>query len=198
MKRIISALALAALLVAFAAQPAQADGHDLNGVSVKVENTIESVAFDFPEETPFGEQGPVAINATIEFAECCDGFYEVDLTGNQISMRWIGAESFARVIEEGTYDRYYFTFGEPVLASASTSSSSTLPVITTVLSPTELLVEVGPGMQVGAGFDALIDVNVSGDANELAFTGVETGPLAVIGVTSIVAGLTLVAWSRER
>lgn len=200
MKTKLTTLLLSAALVFVLAPTAQAQDNDLNDVGVKIVNTIEAPAFGFEGENFFGEQGPVAINATIEFAQCCDGFYEVNLTGNQISMKWIGDAQFARVIEPGTYDRYYFTFLEPVLAGASLNPSSTLPANVTVTSPTEMLVEVAPGMEVGDGFNALIDVAVvggSGGSAELAFTGVETGLAAVGGATAIAAGALLIGWSRR-
>ena len=199
MKRLFTGLLLAAMMMMAAAPAASADDHDLNGVSVKIDNTIESQAVGFPEETPFGSQGPVAINATIEFAECCDGFYEVDLTENQISMRWIGEDSFARVIEDGTFDRYYFTFGEPVLAGATLAPSSTLPVEITVVSATEMIVEVGPGMQIGDGFDALIDLTLVGvGPSELAFTGAYSWQIALGGLAAIAVGAGLVAMERKQ
>lgn len=201
MKRILAILTLTAALLAAFAPAAAADDHldgDLTGVSIKIENTIESQAFGFTEETPFGAQGPVAINATIEFAACCDGFYEIDIAGSQVSMKWIGDAQFARVIEPGTFDRYYFTFGEPVLAGAGINAASTLPANVTVTSPTTMTVEVAPGMEVGDGFDALIDLQLVGAAPaELAFTGAETTVLAIAGGAAIVVGSGLVAWSRR-
>ncbi len=201
MKRILSSLALTAALLAAFAPAAAANDHsnaDLEGVSVKIDNTIEAPAFGFDGETPFGSQGPVAINATVEFAACCDGFYVVDIDGTQVSMKWIGDAQFARVIEPGTYDRYYFTFGEPVLAGARLNGASTLPANVTVTSPTTMTVEVAPGMQVGEGFDAFIDLQLVGAAPaQLAFTGAETTVLAIIGSTAVVAGAGLVAWSRR-
>lgn len=94
-RQLIGVLFALATLLALA-PAASADDHGLDGVSIKIDNTIESQAFGFPEETPFGSQGPVAINDTIEFAACCDGFYAVDLTDSQITMRWIGDDSFER------------------------------------------------------------------------------------------------------
>lgn len=199
MKRKLAMLVLAALLMIGMAPSASADGHDLTGVGVEIENTIEAPAFGFEGENFFGKQGPRAINATVEFPECCDGFYSVDLTGNQISMKWIGDPNFARVIEDGTFDRYYFTFLEPVLAGASLNASSTLPANVTFTSSTELLIEVAPGMEVGDGFDILVDIAVVGDSSpaELAFTGAETGLLALAGGAAIATGALLVRWSRR-
>lgn len=200
MKRILSILALSAALLAVFTPAAIADDHasPLEGVSVKIDNTIEAPAFGFEGENPFGSQGPVAINATVEFAQCCDGFYAVDIDGTQVSMKWIGDPSFARLIEPGTFDRYYFTFGEPVLAGASLNGASTLPANVTVTSPTTMTVVIGEGMQIGDGYDALIDLQLAGAAPaQLAFTGVETTVLAVIGGTAIAAGAGLVAWSRR-
>jgi len=199
MKRITTTLLLAFGLLALAAMPASADGHGLTTTSVEIENTIESPTFGFDEETPFGDQGPKIVGDTVEFPECCDGFYAIDLSSDQISMKWIGDSQYARVIEDGTFDRYYFTFDEPVLESASLNASSTLPVNVTVTSATELIVEVAPGMEVGDGFDALIDVATSeGTPTELASTGVSSWQLAIIGATIVVAGVMLVGWSRSR
>lgn len=199
MKRILTTLVLAAALMLTLAPAAQADDHDLTGVSVQIDNTIESVAFDFPEETPFGSQGPTAIGPGIEFAECCDGFYEIDFAGDQFSMRWIGDPQFARVIEDGTYDRYYINFDEPVLAGAAVASSSTLPATVTVASTTQLIVEIGPGMEVGDGFDATINLTIAdGGPTELATTGVDSWQLAIIGATVVLAGMAFVAASRNQ
>ena len=202
MKRILSTLAIGAALLALLAPAAVADDHvdaGLDGVSIKIDNTIESQAFGFLEETPFGSQGPVAINDTIEFADCCDGFYVVDITDTQVSMKWIGDAQFARVIEPGTFDRYYFTFGQPVLAGASINAASTLPANVTVTSPTTMTVEIGPGMQVGDGFDATIDLRLLGaQPSELAFTGAETTTLAVAGGAAIALGAGLLAYSRRK
>ncbi len=200
MKRIFSILALSAALLATFTPSAMADNHggSLDGVSVKIDNTIEAPAFGFEGETPFGSQGPVAINATVEFAQCCDGFYAVDIDETHVSMTWIGDASFARVIEPGTFDRYYFTFGEPVLAGARLNSTSTLPANVTVTSPTTMTVVIGEGMQIGDGFDAVIDLQLVGAAPaQLAFTGAETTVLAIVGATAVAAGAGLVAWSRR-
>lgn len=199
MKRLITTLLFTVGLLTALAPAASADGHDLTGVDVQIDNTIQSVAFNFPDETPFGSQGPETIGAGVEFAECCDGFYAVDLSADQISMTWIGDDdTYARVIEDGTFDRYYFTFDEPVLAGASLNSASTLPADITVASATELLIVVGPGMEIGTGFDALIDVTVAeGGPSELASTGVSSWELAIIGATAIVGGAMLVTWSRR-
>lgn len=200
MKRLLGIILLATSLLLGFAPTALAQENDLNGLSVEVVNTIEAPAFGFEGENPFGAQGPVQINATVEFAVCCDGFYDIDLSGDQISMRWIGDAQFARVIEEGTFDRYYFTFGEPILAGASNSANATLQPNITVLSPTELLVVISSGMEIGDGFDALIDVAVVGgdsSPSELAFTGASTWQLALVGATAIIGGAALVTASRH-
>lgn len=199
MKRPFTALVVVVTLIVGSAATALADGHGLDGVSVTVDNTIESVAFDFPEETPFGSQGPVVVGDGVELPTCCDDFYAVDLSDDQISMRWIGDNSFARVIEDGTFDRYYFTFDQPVLAGASLAADSTLAAKLTVVSATELVVEVGPGLEVGEGFDAIINVTLAEPSpNELAVTGVETWQFAVIGVTAVGAGVTIMRFNNNR
>ena len=61
-----------------------------------------------------------------------------------------------------------------------------------------MTVEVGPGMQIGDGFDVVIDVTTVAGPAELAFTGAGSAELAVIGATAIAGGVGLVAWSRRR
>lgn len=198
--RTMAIFVFAAALLATFAPGAHANDHDLNGVSVKVENTIEAPAFGFDGEAPFGGMGPVQVNATVEFADPEVLYYTIDVTGNQISMTWVGPDNIERVIEEGTYDRYYFTFGEPLLAGATLNGASTLPANVRVTSPSTLTVEVGPGMQVGDAFFSIIDIAIVGDsapAAELAFTGASTAQLAVIGATAVASGAGLVAWSRK-
>jgi len=109
-------------------------------------------------------------------------------------MKWVGDSQYARVIEDGTFDRYYFTFDEPILKSVSLASSSTLPANLTVSSSTELLVEVAPGMEVGDGFDVVIDVV---PLEELAVTGAGSAELLIIGLTVLVAGAMLVTAARN-
>ena len=100
-----------------------------------------------------------------EFASF-SGAYDIDIDANTISMTFnrSGAPISVQpgVVPNGTFDRYYFTFdlasNESISAVSASTNSSLQPNVS--FNGNTVVVEIGPGMEVGPGFDALINVNI--------------------------------------
>lgn len=136
----------------------------LEGVQVKVTNTIQA-GFTDNAEVPFGQDiGFKEVGTGLEFNDVDTKFvYDIDVSDNKITLSWVSNETndkLARVIEEGTFDRYYFTFDKTVIAAATATSSAALVPDITKVTGTEIVVQVGPGMKVGPGQDIQIDLTL--------------------------------------
>ena len=140
----------------------------LIGTTATVSSTIQSTAGTNGMETDFGDPASATVvdNATDpEFATYVNR-YDIDIDANTISMVFNPADDStpdpSGVIEPGTFYRYYFEFDlstNESIAAASASASATLVPNVSVNGNT-VVVEIGPGMEIGDGFDALIDVDI--------------------------------------
>lgn len=106
--------------------------------------------------------GNAVVSATeVEFPGFV-GLWDIDVDVNTITFVNITDpgnppfDGFFRVLEPGTFDRYYFMLGDPL---GTESVSSNHPAVTaTALSTTEVLVTVGEGYDTaGSGFTVLFD-----------------------------------------
>lgn len=127
-------------------------------VQVNITNTIQG-AFTENVEAPYGQDvGFQEIGSGLELDDTATGFvYDISVSETGLSMAWVSNENndkLARVIEDGTFDRYYIKFDQPILAGASVNTKASLTPDIISISDSELVIQVGPGMEVGPGFDA--------------------------------------------
>lgn len=153
----------------------------LIGAEVTVGNTFESIATG-SEETPVGDLERVTVQQTINDPELkqFSGLYDIDIDGGEISMRYNLSESYgsdpARVIEAGTFDRYRFKVeglapGDFISSAVADTTRNLVPNVTLADGDT-IVVEIGPGMQIGENFDARILVDVDSTPRSLEGTAV--------------------------
>lgn len=152
-------------------------------VQISITNTIQG-AFTENAEVPYGQDvGFQEIGSGLELDDTTTEFvYDIMVTETGLSMAWVSNENndkLARVIEEGTFDRYYIKFDQPVLAGASVNSNASLAPDIISMSDSELVIQVGPGMEVGPGFDA-----------ELIFEFADTAPVLMTIKNTIQGGFT--------
>lgn len=140
----------------------------LIGTNAIVSNTIQTAAGTNGVEQSFGPTGTTVVvddSTDPEFASF-SGAYDIDIDANTIAMRFNASGASISVppgrVADGTFDRYYFAFdlaANESIAAASASANATLQPNVTV-NGNVVVVEIAPGMQVGPGFDALINVNI--------------------------------------
>lgn len=139
------------------------------GDSVMVRNTLQTAAdpadggtggaelpieviFAAPEGAFFAD---AIISDDIEFDEYLDGLYDIDLSENSIQFNLVAPANdpiysgFFRVIETGTFDRYYLTFNEDHnIESFQTSDPA---VNLRIESTNQIVVEIGEGWNFNPG-----------------------------------------------
>jgi len=148
---------------------AQSEDDSLAGLPVTVENTFASDELTDGEEIVFGSEGPIKVGSAVEFAACCDDFYDIDVASDRITMTWVGGEEFARTIEAGTFDRYRFTVIGATFADAAADPDQPLvPEVTFFAN--SISVKISEGDEVGPGQDAviLIDPIVTAESRSAA------------------------------
>lgn len=135
-----------------------------NGVSVTINNTFQSTAFQIPNETaieaifdvPTGSLFATAtVSNELEFDDYLLNLYDVDIQENSINFTMsaqAGDPTYNtnfRTIEAGTTDRYYLNFDNPHNVSGFTSNNSSVNL--RIDSPTTLVVEIGEGYDFNPG-----------------------------------------------
>lgn len=122
--------------------------------SVTLQNTLEKPDFPgFETEANFGDPATKTVSDDVEFAAFV-GIYDIDIDDSSITFSMSDAakenadiSALFRTIEEGTFDRYYFTFDEAQnFESVETDDTN---VTASVVSDKEIKVEVGPGFVFG-------------------------------------------------
>jgi len=119
-------------------------------VSVTLKNTLEKPDFPgFETEADFGEAATKMVSDEVEFAAFV-GIYDIDVDESSITFSMSDAakanemiSGLFRTIEEGTFDRYYFTFDEA--QKFETVETDDANVTASVVSDKEIKVEVGAG-----------------------------------------------------
>lgn len=149
----------------------------IDGQAVNLSNTFQSEEMSDGVETPFGDP----LSTTIVEGESFDFLYTFTFTDDTFTMvPTPQIQGFARVLEPGFFDRYYLTFENPILAGAVANPDATLFPNVRVLSPTEMVIEIGAGMEIGAGFEAEIRL-----------------ALADVTVTTLDSGATLTSYAMD-
>lgn len=137
--------------------------------TIEIQNTIQHATLTDGVEVPFADSGgPIDFDGVVE----TQVFYDFTLDANTglITMVWNdSAENapLARVLEDGTFDRYYISFVPELLADATlflvdadgaispAAADDNQPSVT-VVDGSNLVVEFGPGVEVGPGFSFAI------------------------------------------
>lgn len=137
------------------------------GAQVLVNNTIELAVYSVPE-TPFvavGDSTPVYVVEGVDFTIFS---YEVDVTETSVTFSIpddavSNPDAPFRIIEDGTYDRYYFTFTPAqniTSATADVTGLSTYVIDGDEFAPeAQLLIEIGPGFNFDAGISFTVELN---------------------------------------
>ena len=137
--------------------------------TVEIQNTIQSDDITGGiEVSSAASSGPINFSGVVE----TQVFYNftLDAGSGLITMEWNdSAENapLARVLEDGAFDRYYFSFVPELLAGASIllvdadgnlvlpEAGDNQPTLT-VIDSSSMIVEFGPGVEVGPGFSYAI------------------------------------------
>lgn len=132
------------------------------GTEVSVTNTFQSTAFDVDVESIFID----AVTSTVISGQDLEIFeYDVDISENAItfSIPDDAQSDLFRIIEAGTYDRYYFAFTPSQnIQSVSTSVTGlTASLIdgSTLVPDAQLVVEISEGFDFKAGISFTIGLN---------------------------------------
>ena len=140
--------------------------------SVTVTNTFQSTAFTNGAEMPIEElfqvaAGSLAATATvsddIEFSAYLLGLYDINIDKDEITFEVVAQEGDAtygdlyRVLEAGTFDRYYLTFDEEHRVDGATTSDAAVNL--RIDSDKILVVEIGEGFDFkpGASFTITLE-----------------------------------------
>ena len=136
----------------------------IDGTDVTVSATTQSLLGTSGIEIPNGDPSvTTVVDGSGPELTSFSNIYDVNLESNQISMTFnlaAGAPDPSRVIEAGTFERYYFEFDlgtNESITSATANTGSTLVPNVSVTGGDTIVVEVGPGMQIGTGQNAQID-----------------------------------------
>ena len=140
----------------------------LIGMTATVSNTLQSDAQTGGNEVSVGTPASSVVSegtADPEFASFA-GIYDIDIDASSISMTFnlTTASDPSGIVSAGTFDRYYFTFdlaSNETVSSAVADPTATLVPNVRIQGRDTIVVEVAPGMRVGNGFDALINVQVA-------------------------------------
>ena len=135
-----------------------------NGVSVTINNTFQSIAFDLKDETPIEDLFQVPpgslyatalVSPALEFDNYLLNLYDVDIDERSITFE-MAAEagdptygSLFRTIEAGTTDRYYLNFSKPHNIRGFTVDNPSVNL--RIDSETTLVVEIGEGFDFNPG-----------------------------------------------
>lgn len=142
------------------------------GVSVTINNTFQSTAFGLPDEAAIEAVFGLDEGALFATAEVTDGLefdnyllnlYDVDIQENSISFTMSAEDGdptygdLFRVIEEGTFDRYYLNFDSDHNVHGFTSDNSSVNL--RIDSDSTLVVEISEGFEFfpGAAFTIMLN-----------------------------------------
>jgi len=140
----------------------------LLGTTATLSNTTQSVEQTNGQEVAFGPtvSAVVADGANDpEFASYINQ-YDIDIDANTIAMVFNRSEASqsdpSGIVEPGTFERYTFEFdlaqNEAITAVSADQNATLRPNVS--FAGNRIMVEIGPGMEVGDGFDALVNVDI--------------------------------------
>ncbi|MEO0900335.1 MAG: hypothetical protein AAFY71_28255 [Bacteroidota bacterium] len=135
-----------------AADPSQGG---TGGVELDIETIFSAPAGTYNQTATVGEG--------IEFDDYLEGLYDINFSEDAISYELVAPQdhpiyaAFFRTLEAGTFDRYYFTFTEP--HNIESGSSNHAAVSLSVISDTEIVVEISEGFSFNPGSSFEIALN---------------------------------------
>ena len=142
------------------------------GSSVTATNTFQSVAFTGGVElavenlfqVPAGSLAATAnVGAAVEYPAYLLNLYDIDISERSISFKVVAQAgdptygNLFRVLEPGTVDRYYLTFGQSQNVKSFSSSNSSVKL--RIDSDRILVVEIGEGYDFKPGQNFTITLN---------------------------------------
>ena len=148
----------------------------LIGKDVNVRSTTQSNLGTGGVEVPTGTPALVTVGDGVTDPELISfvGVYDIDIDAQTIAMDFNlaqGASNPSGVVPAQTFYRYYFELDladNEFVESAVANTGATLVPIVRIQGTDTIVVEVGPGMQIGNGFNALIDLNIEGAGSEVS------------------------------
>jgi len=133
------------------------------GAEVTIRNTFQSAFLNIPE-IPYGDTLTSIVKSEVEFPAYL-GFYKIDLGNSTIKFELLAEAAnnpniaaLFRVIEAGTYDRYYITFDKA--QNFKTISTNNASVKASIISNKEIKIEIGEGYNFTPG-NALFTVTLT-------------------------------------
>ena len=145
--------------------------------TVVINNTFQSETITGGEELPIEELFGVPANTfaqaaiireKVEYIGYLNGLYDIDLDPECITFTLVANADdpvygpLFRVLEEGTVDRYYFSFSEGHNISSGTSSNGAVNI--RVISNTDFVIEIGEGYNFFPGETFKIDLESVGES----------------------------------
>ncbi|MEM9338059.1 MAG: hypothetical protein AAGA66_04975 [Bacteroidota bacterium] len=142
------------------------------GSSVVINNTFQSDGFTSGTELPVEQlfeldEGALfatsSVTSDTEFPAYLLGLYDVDISENSITYELVAGTddptygALYRVLEPGTFDRYYLNFATPQNVTGFTSDNSSVNL--RIDSNTSLVVEIGEGFDFRPGATFTITLN---------------------------------------
>ena len=103
------------------------------------------------------------VSGAVEFPDYLLGLYDVDIAEYSISFKVVAAADdptyspFFRVLEAGTFDRYYLTFDNTQNVNGFTSSNSSVNL--RIDSDKVLVIEIGEGFDFNPGTSFTLTLN---------------------------------------
>ncbi|MFK7970055.1 MAG: hypothetical protein AB8F95_06790 [Bacteroidia bacterium] len=144
---------------------------------ITISNTLQTAAdptmggtggAELPIETILGvPAGTFIITKTvsdgIEFDDYLEGLYDINVSENQITYNLVAPadhpiySAFFRTIEANTFDRYYFKFADTHNITSATSDNASVSL--TIVSDSEILIEITEGFDFNPGSSFTISLN---------------------------------------
>jgi len=161
--------------------------------TVEIQQTSQADFFNGGVETPVNDSGgPLDFTGVVE----TEVVYDITLDANTglITMEWIDGGP-GEVLEDGTFDRYYFTFVPELVSNATLlvvdadgnpafpADDDVLPTVT-VIDASTVVIEYGPGVEIGPDVTYAIGLEAEtlySAAAELLVSGV--GPNCAVAPT---------------
>lgn len=148
----------------------------LIGRDVTVSSTTQSNLGTGGVEVPTGTPATVTVDDGVTDPELISfvDTYDIDIDAQTIAMNFNlaqGASNPSGVVPAQTFYRYYFQLDladNEFVESASADTGATLTPNVSIQGTDTIVVEVAPGMQIGNGFDALINLNIEVAGSEVS------------------------------
>lgn len=145
----------------------------LVGKQVSLSQTQQSNLQTGGVEVPVGSTETATVTSAQgdEFGASSAREFDINVDSQTIDMDFNGGPNSSRTLPAGSFERYYFSFdladNEVITAAVADGSQSLVPVVRIEGNDT-VVVEFGPGTQMGFGLDALIEMQVEVAGSEVS------------------------------